>query len=106
MLLQAYKHFASRVKGVKRKLEEIKPSLPKTKGMSGGRSPKIEAPSPTSSTGSDLELPDAFVQQGENVGMHKNTQDGSASLTNMDLDSRITSFLAANSQGVSVSITN
>lgn len=101
-IFQAYKQFGSRVKGVKRKLEDITPNLPKTRNLSQIHSPSIEAPSPTSSTGSDLELPDAFIPPGKVTETYQRPQHSQPSV-GMDLDSRITSFLAAGSQAIAVS---
>lgn len=75
-------------------------SLPKTSETKQTQLPNIDAPSPTSSTGSDLELPDAFVQSGRTGENCRRPQE---SMQGMDLDSRITSFLAAGSQGFTVS---
>ena len=88
------------MKGVKRKLDEVVPNLPKT---NESFSPNFDAPSP-SSTGSDLELPDAYHARGKTVepqSTQKRPKEKS-SFMNMDLDSRITSFLAAGSQGMPV----
>lgn len=65
--------------------------------------PPGDAPSPSSSKGSDLELPDAFHQSSENSGRSYRNSGGatasapSSSAAGMDLDSRITSFLAGGS---------
>lgn len=75
-------------------------SLPKTSETKQAHMANIDAPSPTSSTVSDLELPDAFVQPrrtGESSRKQQEVMQG------MDLDSRITSFLAAGPQGLGVS---
>ena len=75
-------------------------SLPKTSETKQNQLTNIDAPSPTSSTASDLELPDAYVQPrrtGESCRKPQEVMQG------MDLDSRITSFLAAGSQGLTVS---
>lgn len=85
---------------MKRKLEDMLPGLPKTSETSV-RSPNLDAPSPTSS-GSDLELPDAFVQPGRSTEANQKPRENLL-LLGMDLDSRITSFLAAGSHAVAVS---
>ncbi len=76
------------------------PGLPKT-SETNVRSPNLDAPSPTSS-GSDLELPDAFVQPGGPTEANQKPRENLL-LLGMDLDSRITSFLAASSHSVAVS---
>jgi hypothetical protein len=52
LLLQAYRNFGSRVKNLKRRLDELIPTL---KDVSPVPSPDINAPSP--SPDSDIELP-------------------------------------------------
>lgn len=78
-------------------------TLPKTSETNQIRSPYAEAPSPTSSTGSDLELPDAYLKPGTTAQSYRKPPETQFSL-NMDLDSRITSFLASGSQAIAVSI--
>lgn len=53
-----------------------------------------EAPSPDSANDSDFEMPDAFAQPPEPKPAEKH----SSSMHAMDLDSRITSFLAGGNQ--------
>ena len=61
----------------------------------------MEAPSPNSSNGSDMELPDAF---GPPPAENKKQASSSPVLHAMDLDSRITSFLAGGNQPGLVSV--
>jgi len=62
----------------------------------------MDAPSPSSSAGSDLELPDAFAPPPHRSASVTAPQDSSVnSPFGMDLDSRITSFLASGGQPVS-----
>ncbi len=87
------------MKGVKRKVEEAMPNLPSQSdppATSPLPSPDVNAPSPSSSTGSDLELPDAFTSA-ETL-----QSSGLPFSSSMDLDARITSFLAAGSQAVNL----
>lgn len=100
---KAYKQFGSRVKAVKRKLEEVSVTLPSAHQSNRSVSPVIDAPSPSSSAGSDLELPDAFAAPIPPSASVTTPQENSGhhSPFGMDLDSRITSFLSAGAQPVS-----
>ena len=81
------------MKGVKRKLEDIVSNLSQLRETKRIPSPVVDASSPrTSSPGTDIELPDAF-----SLPVEKTTQP-----LGMDLDSRITSFLATGSQTLAV----
>lgn len=80
------------MKGVKRKLEDIVSNLSQLRETKQIPSSGVEASSPTSSTGTDVELPDAF-----SLPVQSTTQK-----LGMDLDSRITSFLATGSQTLAV----
>lgn len=97
-LTKAYKQFGNRIKATKRKLEEVIHNLPSRSGNrpSPNCSADADAPSPTSSAGSDLELPDAF-------GTTLISTESTPMKPGMDLDSRITFFLAGGSQ-VSINI--
>ena len=102
-IIQAYKQLGNRVKGVKRKLEEIIPSLPKK----GVRSPNLDAPSPSSSASeeSDVEIV-AFVQAGRGVAPNRRPPKNNLLSQGVGLNSRITSFLAENTRAVAVSNIN
>lgn len=99
VVFTAYKQFGSRVKGVKRKVEEMMHTLPKTSETNRALSDTADAPSPTSSVGSDLVLPDPHVTPSGAGGNYRKPQESRKSL-GMDLDSRITSFLAGGSQAL------
>lgn len=81
---------------MKRKLEELVSNLSQLRDTKHIHSPIEDAPSPTSSSGTDLELPDAFALPVDSM-----KQPGKPSF-GMDLDSRITSFLAGGSQTLAV----
>ena len=84
-------------------MEEITPQLPirSSQRTSPIPTPDVNAPSPSSSTGSDLELPDAFASASSSEVSHSNRLTFSSA---MDLDARITSFLAAGAQAVSLNL--
>ena len=107
-LEKAYKQFGSRVKAVKRKLEEVSVTLPLAHQSNRTQIPVMNAPSPSSSAGSDLELPDAFALPPIPVKSAPAPQESSAHHPpfTMDLDSRITSFLASGAQPVSFPLVN
>ena len=97
---QAYKNFSNRVKGVKRKLEDIISNLSQIRETKRILSPVGDShhpSSPTSSAGTDIELPDAF-----SLPLENKTQLDKSCGFGMDLDSRITSFLATGSQTLAV----
>lgn len=77
-------------------------TLPKTSETNRAPSDTADAPSPTSSVGSDLVLPDPHVTPSGAGGNYRKPQESRKSL-GMDLDSRITSFLAGGSQALAVS---
>lgn len=87
---------------MKRKLEEVVVNL--SKANESSLSPNFDAPSPSS--GSDLDLPDSVhskAKTAESQPVQKKIKEKMSPM-NMDLDSRITSFLAAGSQAIAVSL--
>lgn len=71
--------------------------LPKVSETNRAPSDCADAPSPTSSVGSDLVLPEAYTAPAKTVGSYRKPQESRTAL-GMDLDSRITSFLAGGLQ--------